>query len=273
MIVRAIVALILAAAVARSAYALDVTECNTLVPDGEFAVLQADLNCVGAFVAVGLGEGSTLDLNGHSITGTFYPDPPRAVECRGIRCTILSSNGVGRIGGGDFIAVAIGRFTSSVAKLRISNVELHDARGGIYGSNVVGERRKTQALAEHVESHRHAEIGIWVAKLIARDVDTSDNGTVGIATDKLKGRNLTASDNGAAGLYGTRVAVRGLVANGNGDGGIRAVQAAVRDATLTGNLPYDLTTMRRPRVRNTTCGTSQVLGGVAGQTWDICSED
>jgi hypothetical protein len=273
MVARAIVAVILAVACARSGYALDVTECNTLVPDGEVAILQADLNCAGAFIAVGLGENATLDLNGHSITGTFYPDPPRAVECRGVRCTILSSNGIGRIGGGDFIALRIGSFTDSVAKLRISDVELYDARAGIFGSNVIGEPRKTKAHVERVVSHGHAEFGIWVAKLIARDVDTSDNGTVGVATDKLKGYNLTTNNNGAAGIYGTRVSVKGLVANGNGDGGVRAIRATLRDATLTGNTPYDLITKRRPRVRNTICGTSQVLGGVGGQTWGVCSED
>jgi hypothetical protein len=104
-------------------------------------------------------------------------------------------------------------------------------------------------------------------------VDTSDNGTVGIATDKLKGYNLTANNTGVAGFYGTRISVKGLVATGNGDGAVRAIRATVRDATLTGNTPYDISTKRRPRVRNTTCGVSQVLGGLGGQTWGVCSDD
>jgi hypothetical protein len=247
------------------------------VPDNEVGVLLNDMSCDGAFIGVGLGENATLDMNGHSITGTFYPDPPRAVECRGIQCTVMSSNGVGRIGGGDFIAVEIGLFTYNVAKLTIRDVDLHDARAGIHGSAFAAYPRKTQIRADRVQAHGHTEFGIWAMKLTARDVDVSDNGGVGASADKLRGIHLTASGNGASGLFGDRISVKGLVANDNADCGVRAVAASLRDAALTGNdgldIGADLATVRRPHVHNTTCGKSQVLGGVAGQTWGVCSGD
>jgi hypothetical protein len=255
----------------------DVTSCNTLVPANEVAVLQNDMSCNGAFIGVGLGENATLDLNGHSITGTFYPDPPRAVECRGVRCTILSSNGTGRIGGGDFVAVEIGLFTYNRARLTISDVDLHDARAGIQGSAFVLYPRKTQVRAERVRSHGHAEYGIWVQKLTARDVDASDNGGVGASADKLSAVNMTASGNAYSGLFGERISAKGLVANDNGDAGVRAVVASLRNATLTGNdglgIGADIATVRKPHVQNVTCGKSQILGGVGGQGWGVCAND
>jgi hypothetical protein len=274
---RTLISLVVALAWGRSGFALDVTTCNTIVPAGEVAVLQADLSCAGAFVGVALGEGATLDLNGHAITGTFTPDPPRAVECRGMRCAIGSSSGVGRIGGGDFIAISIGLFTENKTRLRISDVELHDARSGIRGAAFFAYPRRTKVRAERVVSRNHTEHGIWVAKLTATDVDASGNGGPGIAADKIRASDVTASDNGAAGLFGERISVAGLVANDNGDAGVRAVKASLRDATLLGNdgldLGVDVATVQRPRVVNTICGKSQVLGGVAGETWGICSGD
>lgn len=89
--------------------------------------------------------------------------------------------------------------------------------------------------------------------------------------------NVTASGNGAAGLFGERISATGLVANDNGDAGVRAGKASLRDATLLGNdgldLGIDVATVRPPRVVNTICGKSQVLGGVAEETWGICSGD
>jgi hypothetical protein len=274
---RNVALLLLPLAIARPGLALDVTECNTIVPGGVVAVLQTDLSCAGAFVGVALGESATLELNGHSITGTFVPDPPRAVECRGVACAIGSSNGVGRIGGGDFIAVSIGLFTDNRTVLRISDVELHDARSGILGSAFIGFPRRTKVRAARVTSHGHTGIGIWAAKVTGADIDASGNGGVGIAGDKIRVRNVVASDNGASGLFGERIAASGLVANDNGDAGVRAVKASLRDATLLGNgglgLGIDVATVKSPSVSNTICGKSQVLGGVAGETWDICSGD
>jgi hypothetical protein len=277
MALRSVLVVVMLAIGVRPGFGLDITDCNTLVPANEVGVLQNDMSCGGAFIAVGLGENATLDLNGHSITGTFYPDPPRAVECRGVKFTIRSSNGTGRIGGGDFVAVEIGLFTYNRARLLISDVDLHDARAGIQGSAFLAYPRDTQVRARRVAAHGHAEYGIWVTRLTAWNVDASDNGGVGVSADKLRGISMTASNNGRSGIFGGSISVKGLVADDNGDAGVRVVSASLRDATLTGNDGYgigaDLMTVRHPHVGNTMCGKSQVIGGLGGQGWGVCSAD
>src|SRR5262249_47398003 len=213
MTIRGVLAIVAVLSAARQGLGLDITACNTLVADNEVGVLQTDMSCGGAFIAVGLGENSTLDMNGHSITGTFPTG--RAVECRGIRCTILSSNGTGRIGGGDFDAVQIGFFTSNVARLRISDVDLHDARGGLHGSGNVLFERDTRVVAQRVAAHGNADFGIWVTRFTGAHIDASHNGVVGVSADKLRGTTITTSSNGASGLFGDRISAKGLISNDN----------------------------------------------------------
>src|SRR5262245_59980 len=55
--------------VAAPASAADVTTCDTTVPPGEVADLQADLVCAATETGVLLGSKSTLRMNGHSISG------------------------------------------------------------------------------------------------------------------------------------------------------------------------------------------------------------
>src|SRR5262249_52188397 len=53
-----------------AARATDITACDTTVAAGDTGVLQADLDCPNSLAfAVRLLRGSTLQLNGHSITG------------------------------------------------------------------------------------------------------------------------------------------------------------------------------------------------------------
>jgi hypothetical protein len=58
-------------ALAGQAFSLDITSCDQAIPDGELGTLQTDLSCAGAFVAVRVGAGATLAMNGHAITGNF----------------------------------------------------------------------------------------------------------------------------------------------------------------------------------------------------------
>jgi hypothetical protein len=131
--------------------------------------------------------------------------------------------------------------------------------------------------AERVAARRNAQYGIWVTRLTGRDIAADDNGTVGVSADRLKAINVAASGNGASALFGANISAKGLVASDNGDCGVRAVKAAIKDGSLTGNdgfgMAIDLATANRPRVRTTTCGKSQVLGGVAGANWGVCSGD
>ncbi len=277
MIIRALLVLAVTI-VARPSLGLDVTACNTIVPDNEVAVLQTDMSCGGAFVGVRLLENATLDMQGHSITGPFPPSTLGAVECAGVRCTILSSTpSPGRIGGGDFNAVAIGYWTYNRARLRISNVDLHDARSGIQGAFYIGYQFDTRVKAEQVTSHGHSRYGLWVERLTGTDVSATENGVTGFAVGRLRGTNLTASNNTNSGVFGDRVSAVNLTANDNGETGVRVVAAKLKNSTILGNnglgLGVDLATVRRPGLRNTVCGKSQVLGGLGGLGWGVCQND
>lgn len=270
--VRVVLALILAALVlARPARALEITDCDTIVPDNETGFLRADLSCAGAFIGVRLMERATLRMEGHRIIGTFTPDPPRAVECAGKRCKIV---GPGEIAGGDFVGVTIGMFTPDT-RLDITDVNIHDCREGIVGK--YGFSIKSRVRALRVRTSNTAGAGIWADDIRAVDVHANGNRGVGLTGRRMRAIDVEASNNRASGIFGDRFWAKGLRANANGDCGVRTLTAALRNATLTGNHGFgegiDLATAFRPRVVATTCGKSAVIGAVQGSNWGVCADD
>ena len=162
-------------------------------------------------------------------------------------------------------------------RLRISDVDLHDARGGLHGSANTLFERDTRVVAQRVAAHGNAQFGIWVTRLNGKVIDASHNGSVGISADRLSGTAMTTSTNGASGLFGDKISAKGLISNDNGDAGVRAVSASLKNATMTGNnglgMGIDVATLNRPHAHNVTCGKSQVLAAVAGANWGICTGD
>ncbi len=89
---RSMLVLWLATLLTRSAYAVDITTCDEIVPASETGVLLTDL--AGCNDGVVLAERAALQMNGHSILGANA-----GVFCLGPRCSIA---GPGEISGATF---------------------------------------------------------------------------------------------------------------------------------------------------------------------------
>ena len=244
--------------------ALDVTTCDTTIPARETGILQTDLSCAGTFV-VTLENRAVLELNGHSIV-TDEVSTNAAIRCTGRRCTV---RGPGDVSGSDIgIHLLTGRQV-----LTVTDVTIHDCESGVVASGV----QPSKVLASGLSVTDCAQHGVDAARLRGENVTASGNGGVGLAVGHLKAAIVDASNNGTSGVFGSVARVTSLVATGNGGAGVRVVRGALRDSTLTGNdalgAGHDLLTARRPRVVNTVCGKSGVLGGRATATWGVCAND
>lgn len=287
---RALSILMLALLASRPAFGLDVTSCDTTVPAGETGNLVADTSCTGAFVGVELSPGATLALNGHALSGN--PGGGALVRCLdGGPCTIL---GPGSILGTDGDPAACVELAGGRGRLVMEQGLVHGCGTGIDGGSSDGKGRlivtdvsvsangrgvRARSLrARNLVVAVNATEGINVGSLRAEGgVSVTGNGGVGISANAVRGFGVGVSLNGTSGIFGNRIKVRDLTAVANVDCGVRTVRASLLDSSLTGNgglgVGGDVCTVRKPRVRNSTCGKSVVLGGVIGATWGVCTND
>ena len=235
-----------------AAHALDVDHCGQIVPDGETGDLVGDLTCTAGQDGIALGDQATLRFAGHVLSGS---GGSTAVVCTTNRCTVL---GPGEIVGGEW--------------------------NGIVGNGAKGGRAILQGLRIHGTTA--AISGFAKGRLTVADVRTGltamgraeltdftahDNGNYGAhASSTLVGTNVVTIDNGGDGLSAGKLKLSGLTATGNATTGINATHAVVRDGTLTGN-GVDVYTVYRPRLVDSTCGTSQQAG--TSNTWSVCTSD
>lgn len=268
--------------VAQRAFAVDVTACSTTVSKGDVGVLQNDLVCADAPYAVLLLEHATLNLNGHSITGTFSNCSSciiGAVDCRARSCTVT---GPGEIYGTNSPAVTVGwnsdLRTVRRAHLNISNVNIHDCADGVSGAQ---GRVQTRITATDVTLSHSGGIGASILNLTNVSVDHS--AVCGIGGTKVRGTNVTTNDNTRCGIFTDKVlSIDGLVATGNGAPGVYAGGfVKLKNSTVTGNIfldigpdaAMDVVTTRFPTFLDSICGKSQKVAAVIGATWGICTDD
>jgi hypothetical protein len=240
---RLTLALLLLVAAAGRATATDVTACGQSIAARDTGVLTVDLTCSSSVDGAILGEKSTLDLNGHTLSGS------------GVYCT-----------------------TSCTVKGpgTITNVHYDPgANATAIFANFQGSRR-TKFVAENIDLHDNDNgIVSQAARVTLSGVNASNNDQNGIHTlgaRIVRGTNVTASNNGASGLSvdsnGT-VRLTGFTAMGNGWGGVinDGKRTVLVGSTVTGNAwpPFpgepsmvDIATAagRCPRLTSTTCDHS-----------------
>jgi hypothetical protein len=223
------------------ASALDVTTCGQTVPPFEVATLQADLTCVGPAAGVYVGHRATLELNGYVLSSDSVAFG--AVKCMGW-CTV---NGPGEITGGGYGVVFDKR-------LHITGVDVHHNLIGIL-PNGSGSR----TIARDVILRNSIGEGYFGSESVFRGVNVSvhDNGLTGLGDKVVRVIDSDLTNNGAPGIQAERVTVRGSTVTGN-------------DSLGAG---VDLGAFRRPRVVDSTCGKSQMLGQPLGTTWGVCTND
>jgi hypothetical protein len=261
---------------AGEAAALDVTTCGQAVPPREHAVVQGDLVCSSS-PAVELGSGAELDLNGHSISGA-------GVQCLS-GCDITSSSGIGLIAGTAGVGTGVTLTHGSIENVQVQG----------FGIGIFFERR---LLANNVMVSNNPTFGIrsFKGRLIANDLTVELNGSgIEVGRGKIKAENLVASNNTVAGVFSKRTVGTNISADGNGQWGITAAKGiriqggtangngvagvasngALRllDFSATGNGTADVASKRKPRLKNTTCGTSRKIGApleILSESWNAC---
>ena len=255
---------------AAPALAIDITAPGQTVPRGQVGVLQADLSCAPSALGVFLDDGATLEMNGHALDGCF-------VGGAGLSRVDIAVHGPGLI---RHAGIAIRQGT-----LRARDVAIQDSPSfGIIGSGSSEDGPSTLRL-QHVTVTVSGLDGIVATKVVARDVTSSGNGVAAlgwgvIGWGGVKGRNLIVSGNNAEGVFSNvRVTLRDAQVTGNARGGVISVGISrsaltIMRSTVTGNDAQDgadLASQRKPRVRDSTCGSS--LDVQAQVPWGVCAND
>lgn len=257
--VRLVCCALLVGAAPRSAGAYDLATCGP-VPDGQIGVLTADVLCTPE-EAIQLGRGSTLQMNGHSVSAET-PTAGVGVLCERGKCAV---EGPGEIFG--FRDIGIVALSSS--RLDVRNVVLHDNKLGVLGDRV----RLTD-----VELSNGGGCGVIANRLDAVRVTGSGNAEDGMTANACRLTDVVTSGNARSGVTCRRVKAVRFTATGNGRFGVYATRpGAVKltDSTLTGNAIADLATEHVPRLKGSTCDASRRLdqnGGDVG-TWGVCTAD
>ncbi len=246
---------------AGAASALDIATCDVTVPRGEVGVLVADLNCGPSYeddsYAVWLENGATLDLAGHTITG-----PQFAVYCVR-KCTVV---GPGTLTGA-FYGIWGG---TAAARVKASDVTIASNLGGMAISRAT---LSNVTLTDNV-------VGLDVSKIDAENLTvTACHGDYTLEVDAGKIDGLTLTGNVAAQalvlMEGGSLRLSNASFSGNtAPVGILGLSGNLRlfDSVVEGQ-QTDLFTARRPRLTNSTCGTSARYGDPPHLPWSVCTND
>jgi hypothetical protein len=245
----------------RAAAPVEVNTCGQQVPKGANAYLNVDLTCPFETnaVAIRLGGGATLDLQGHTVTGGIAAVACGDVLCVGDWCGPTRKAGKceiknGTITGAHYEAVSGG-------KVVIRNMTLVD--NGAYG---VLAHHRVEVFDSHVGQSRN---GVQANKLIVVRNSTFDAASVQGANKIVLDASSVTHDYTIA-ISGKRVRLQ----NGS---------------SVVGNVPYaecealevacpDIISERAPWLDGaSSCGTSlrsdSLSGGSTPMTWGVCIND
>jgi hypothetical protein len=256
-----------------SATTENVTACPATVSAGATGVLQADLNCTTSTGTgyVVLGQGATLNLNGHSLT--FNPgDPATTLVSCDASCTVIGPGTLtSTSSSGSFASI----WVPTGKTVKVSNVVIDGMYNGIVAIN-----GKALVTDTSISAVQWGIAGVKKAKL--------DNVTIAVTTPG--GYCIGATDEMGSGVVGStvtltscadgiwaskKVVLTGLTATSNTGVGIYSGgKIVLRDSTVTGSGVTDLLSVRRPVLVNSTCDHStQSTGDPIPPTWGVCASD
>jgi len=217
-----------------------VTTCGQVIPKRTTGYLTADLDCtafVGDEYAVEVGEGSTLDLGGFTLSGGYVsvaclsPCPGGQGECWS-RCAIKN----GTVQGAEQSGITGDKITLDAVTVRD-----HGDRG-------INGGRRVRVSGSTITGNGLA--GVLATRIIVDGSTITGNGRTGIATTprgRVRVENSTIIDNDTS-----------------------------PDCSSTSLACFDIGSGRRPQVRHSTCKRSFVSGGAVFSGcsgWCVCSED
>jgi len=255
----------LALTLAPVADALDISSCDTEVPAGQRGVLVADLDCSlntepGSY-GVELGPNATLDMQGHTITGSQW-----AVYCAGPgKCMVTSTSGTA----GTLIGAEAGIWTPT-SKVDASNLHIV---ANAYG---ISNNPKTTLGEVTFMDNRFA---LTTRSLKASNVTITGHCDAGYCMDLGRGTidGLVTGDTGASATVlqvSGKIKVSNATMSGSpGQVAILASSIRITNSTVHGH-GLDLAS-RSLRTLNVTCDHSRRFGrdGLVVGTWGVCADD
>jgi len=251
-----------------SAHAADVvvTACSQEVPAGATAVLDADLNCIGASTAVFLDDGASLDLQGHllyaGIDGVLCGTPDdcaRSATCKRGSCTVMNGTIRGGPAFGPSAALRGDRLTA-IGVTFTENGEFALVGRRITLTDVIIDRPVLAPLAARgrVSATNVQVLGPTSGSFFSRTridmVNSYSESTVEARTVHLVSSTVTLAP-----------------------GGVIAWRARLENSTVRGNNRLacfecaDLVTSRRPLLDATSFCEHSLRR--SGGTWGVCSLD
>jgi hypothetical protein len=264
--------LLLALLHSASATSVDITACPAAVPAGAMGVVQADLNCTSSTDSgyVTLGQGATLQLNGHSLTFNPGSTASALVVCEGT-CTVT---GPGTLTSSTSTGSFAGIWVQTGKTVKVSNVAIDGTYNGIV--NIFGKALVTDTTISAVQ---WGIAGVKKAKVKNLTVTVASPGGYCIgATDEtgsgVVGSNVTLTSC-ADGIWASKkVVLTGLTANNNTGVGIYSGgKIVLRDSSVTGSGILDLLSGRRPVLVNSSCDHSAQDTTDPLPTWGVCASD
>lgn len=261
---------LLAVAVAVSwtsvAGAVDITACHQEVPAGQVGILTTDLDCgwntVEGSYGVELQRNATLDMQGHTISGSQW-----AVYCPGPgRCTVTSTTATP----GTLTAAEAGIWTPG-SKVVVSNVHITNNTYGISNNP-----KATLSNVTFVDNGFAFTTGLAVAT----DVTVSGPCYASYCIDLGKGGKLDNLVTTATGTSGNVVQTTRSVklrnpsmTGGGGQAGILAKSIRIRGGSVTGHA-IDLAASSL-RLVDVACDRSLRFdrNGLQMGTWGLCAND
>ena len=261
-----------APAVATAPKTMDVNGCGVAVPARTVATVQSDFTCTvtdasGPLGANGivLGPGATLNLNGHTVTLVQGSFQATVVKCLG-HCTVG--------GPGTLTSAAAGTGTAIDAvtsRLQLHDVTVSGMGGGIYA--IAADVRATNVSIQAgfwgvVGARRVTANNVDVALTGGADAEECISATKG--DGKIDGTNVTVSGCWY-GVSSFRATLVGLTVTNSHIGAYVGGKLQLRDSSVTGSAIVDLSSSMKPKLVNTTCGTSSHV--TTDQTWHVCAND
>ncbi len=273
---------------------LPITRCGMTVPTGVRGVLAHDLDCSSfALSAIGLANGASLDLNGHSISngpnivvlsGRNSDDSLCEGPCR------WTIRGPGEVSGARHEPGPGGTFLNDCIRglfpgvLTISDVSIHDCDATAIALPA-GEVRATRINVEgapiDAETIRARHSTITGSSLFSRgamklrNVLVRDSDTIGIvAQGPLRGLRVTVTQSAEHGIemFDRAYLSRSIVTENAGHGVAAHARLTLFSSVVVGNGGADVAAEQLPTVRQSQCGRSSDLNDPSS-AFGVCAND
>ena len=253
---------------------VDIYDCPATIPANSVGVLMNDVECstgTADFPKYGIvvGKNSQLALNGHTLSYVPSPSTDGTVLCVKA-CTVF--DGMMTSPGGGAAVHVNGRGKLTVFALDITGFDygLFAAQSAVNVSNTSITATVGGIWYTGPTTLDHVDVNPYAGATSLQCVDAASH------SGKVQGHDVAVSGC-LFGVYGARgVTLKNLTVTNSFTGVFSERKITLTDSSVTGSSPLsaDIYGGSRPKLTNTTCGTSLRFFGKTGSgNWGVCAGD